>query len=109
MLLCRVEIAVWTHYVASDLKPEWLEGMSELGNGVAGVVPAPADTTNDDASNDVDTVTTTTTTLHTTNGVPPSSIEASDESNLEPAQLPAAQNGNGKCKYLIFLHLKTPI
>lgn len=98
--MCRVEIAVWTHYVASDLKPEWLDGMSELGNGVAGVVPAPADTTNDDASNDVDTVTTTTLHTTTTNGVPPSSIEASDESNLEPAQLPAAQNGNGKCEYL---------
>uniref|UniRef100_A0A336MVM8 CSON006919 protein n=1 Tax=Culicoides sonorensis TaxID=179676 RepID=A0A336MVM8_CULSO len=94
----RVELAVWTHYVASDLKPEWLEGLSELGNGVApGItVAAPADTTNDDASNDVDTVTTTTTTLNKTNGVPPSSIEASDESNLEPATQPAAQNGNGK-------------
>lgn len=83
------------------MKPEWLDGMSELGNGVA-VTPAPADTTND-ASNDVDTVTTTTTTLHTKNGVPPSSIEASDESNLEPAQLPAAQNGNGKCEYWYIL------
>lgn len=93
----RVEIAVWTHYVASDLKPEWLEGLSELGNGIAvGVTAAAADTTND-ASNDVDTVTTTT--IHTTtNGVPPSSIEASDESNLEPAQPQAAQNGNGKCE-----------
>lgn len=76
------------------MKPEWLEGLSELGNGVAA-----ADTTND-ASNDVDTVTTTTLHTTTTNGVPPSSIEASDESNLEPAQLPAAQNGNGKCKFL---------
>lgn len=104
LIIYRVEIAVWTHYVASDLKPEWLEGLSELGNGTA-VIPTPADTTND-ASNDVDTVTTTTTTtLHTTNGVPPSSIEASDESNLEPAQPPAAQNGNGKCEYHVVPNL----
>lgn len=52
----RVELALWTHYVACELLPEVLEDLP-VANGV----------------------TTTTTTTTTT-------LEPSDESNLEPAQ-----------------------
>lgn len=89
----RVELALWTHYVASELKPELLEN-------VPGFTGSNKSTHELIINNTNSTVTTTTTTA--TNGVPPS-IEASDESNLEPAQ-PTPQNGNnGECKISKFI------
>lgn len=75
-----VELAVWTHYVATELQPDLLEGL-------------PARTT---SAGPMATITTTTT---TTNGnsatLEPS--EPSDESNLEPPTAPNGNNGNGMC------------
>lgn len=111
-----MELALWTHYVASELKPELLEGLpSYTANNVHVPVTANNDSdseqqnndTNNTSANEITTTTTnnstavaaavtTTTTTNTinTNGVPPS-IEASDESNLEPAQpIQQPQNGN---------------
>jgi len=79
----KVELALWTHYVASDMKPELLENI-------------PAFTNNSSHELIITNSTTTTNNSTATNGVPPS-IEASDESNLEPAQSTPQNGNNGKC------------
>lgn len=90
-IIYRVELAVWTHYNANELKTELLDGMPVFNNHIT------SDTTTTESETNDDTIPDTTITT-TTNGVP-TSIEASDESNLEPAAPPATTNGNnGKCK-----------
>lgn len=67
-----MELAIWTHYVATQLQPDLLEGLP-TGSHL---------------------VTTTTTSTTTTNGSTPLS-EQSDESNLEPPAPSNGNNGNG--------------
>lgn len=126
-----MELALWTHYVASELKPELLEGLpsysvnnvhvpltanndsdSEQQNNDTNNTPVNEITTtitnNSTAVTSAETTTTITTNTINTNGVPPS-IEASDESNLEPAQpIQQPQNGNngkGMIEFRINIHL----
>lgn len=66
----RVELAIWTHYVATELQPDLLEGLPSGSHLV---------TTNGSNSS--------------TNNTPPS--EQSDESNLEAPAPSNGNNGNG--------------
>lgn len=76
-------MAVWTHYVATELQPELLEGLPTRNTSVGSLA----------------TITTT-----TTNGN--SALEPSDESNLEPPIAPNGNNGNGMCTWLTFFEFK---
>uniref|UniRef100_A0A1B0DE31 Uncharacterized protein n=1 Tax=Phlebotomus papatasi TaxID=29031 RepID=A0A1B0DE31_PHLPP len=64
----RVELALWTHYVASELQPELLKEIPGGGGGGGG-----GEITKN----------------HVANGINATSLEPSDDSNLEPA----ASNG----------------
>ncbi|KAG4078698.1 hypothetical protein HA402_015288 [Bradysia odoriphaga] len=75
----RVELAVWTHCVASELQPELLEGLP----------PRTA------SAGPLATITTTTTTTTNGNSAPLEPSEPSDESNSEPPTAPNGNNGNG--------------
>lgn len=83
----RVELALWTHFVASDLKPELLEGMPEgthhhpssVANGINNSTSDVTSTTTDDINDEQSPA--------ANSGL---GNEPSDESNLEPA----ASNGN---------------
>lgn len=110
----RVELALWAHYVASDLDPNLLEDMPDgtnlakvLSNGTTSTVTSTTmDNEADENSVSNDSVSqeridnTTQTTTNTDDGTTPSSnqFEPSDESNLEPPSTPSANgknNGNG--------------
>uniref|UniRef100_A0A182QV75 Uncharacterized protein n=1 Tax=Anopheles farauti TaxID=69004 RepID=A0A182QV75_9DIPT len=49
-----VELALWTHYVVSDLQPELLGGMPGNGNGVAGDVTSNGISKDEDGGEDED-------------------------------------------------------
>lgn len=82
----RVELALWTHYNAYEMKPELLEDIPAYTTNNSTTHASPVAVDVDDGLPIISNTT-------STNGVPPSSIEASDESNLEPAQA-TPQNGN---------------
>lgn len=111
----RVELAIWTHYVATELQPELLDGLPPIGapstnnsQGIATAAVADTTTTNvpDDSTEmmtastlttaETTTATTTTTVRHVTNGNSAiASLEQSDESNLEPPSTMSANGNNG--------------
>lgn len=74
-----VELAVWTHCVATELQPDLLEGLPPRTSSTGPLA----------------TITTTTTTTNG-NSAPLEASEPSDESNLEPPTATNGNNGNGK-------------
>lgn len=94
----RVELALWTHFVACDLKPELLEDMPEGSHHHPSSVPNGVSIDKDSGENDTTTTQTsptsdTTATTQTTTGNNP--LEPSDESNLDPPAPSNGNNGNG--------------
>lgn len=85
ILIFRVELAVWTHSVANDFKPELLKDMPDLDKHTIGGTNGTTNTHNNPASEN--SITTTTTS---------SVVEPSDESN--PAESAGENNENNHNK-----------
>lgn len=84
ILIFRVELAVWTHSVANDFKPELLKDMPDLDKHTIGGTNGTTNTHNNPASEN--SITTTTSSV----------VEPSDESN--PAESAGENNENNHNK-----------